>query len=214
MSEGTKNPIKRAFDWALSVDVASAKTHIARLRKKHPSASNRRLARLLTRRSKWWATGAGIATGIPTNPWVSAPAAVADVGAVLRVEIALAARIALLYDDTYFDDESAPYELLVPIFGAHATSEALKEMAVRGGIGISRIAIKKFLSKETLKQFKRIMLKYFGLRVTQRLVITKTIPVVGGLIGGVWNFTELSLVGKRVVKYFENEVLLPETPSS
>ena len=214
MSDDKKNVIKRAFEWALSVDAIRAKKQLAQLRAKHPKASNRQLAWKMIRRARWWATGAGAATGLPANPWVSVPAAVADVGAVLRVEISLAARIALLYDESYFDEETAPYELLVPIFGARATSEALKEMAVRGGMGVSRQVIKKYLSKETLKQFKKIMLKYFGLKVTQKAVVTKTLPIVGAVIGGGWNFSELTVVGKRVVRYFENEELRPESPTS
>lgn len=57
--------------------------------------------------------------------------------------------------------------------------------------------------KSTLKKFKDVMLKYFAMKVTQKAVITKTLPVVGGLIGGGWNYVELRLVGGRVVNYFE-----------
>lgn len=59
------------------------------------------------------------------------------------------------------------------------------------------------MSKESLKQFKKVTLKYFGLKVTQKGVITKTVPVVGGLIGGVWNWVEVSVIKARTVRYFE-----------
>jgi hypothetical protein len=131
---------------------------------------------------------------------------------MLRVEIVMASRIALLYDPVFLDDSEPPYELLIPIFGVNATGEALREMGIRGGMGLTRAGIKKYLSKETLKQFKKVMLKYFGLKVTQKGLITKTLPIVGGLLGGTWNYLELSFIGKRVVSYFENEPLEPGPP--
>lgn len=84
----------------------------------------------------------------------------------------------------------------------NASSQLLREMGVRGGMGVTRAAIKKYLSKETLKAFKKIMLKYFGLKVTQKGIITKTLPIIGGLIGGVWNYIEVGRVKKRSIKYF------------
>ncbi|WP_437812397.1 hypothetical protein [Sorangium sp. So ce1078] len=83
----------------------------------------------------------------------------------------------------------------------------MRELTIRGGMGVSREAIKKVFTKETLRQFKRIMLKYFGLKVGQRSLIAKTLPVVGGVIGGAWNYNELRVVGDRVYAYFEGREL-------
>jgi len=70
-------------------------------------------------------------------------------------------------------------------------------------MGGTRAAIKKFLAGNALKQFQKVMLKYFGLKVTQRGLITKTVPIIGGVIGAGWNFGEIHLVGRRVYRYFE-----------
>lgn len=70
-------------------------------------------------------------------------------------------------------------------------------------MGVTRVLIRKYLSKETLKQFQKIMLKYFGIKVTQKAVITKTLPIVGGLIGGTWNYIEVGQVQKRTIDYFD-----------
>lgn len=75
------------------------------------------------------------------------------------------------------------------------------------GMGVTRTAIKKYLSKETLKTFQKIMLKYFGIKITQKGLVTKTLPVVGGLIGGVWNYFEVGQIKKRTIKYFEGSEL-------
>jgi len=45
-------------------------------------------------------------------------------------------------------------------------------------------------------------LKVFGKRVLQRTFITKTVPIVGGVIGAGWNWIEIKLQGKRVIRYF------------
>ena len=121
----------------------------------------------------------------------------------LRSEVAAVARAAVVYDENFFDDLDAKWELLLPVFGLNLGSQFLREVGVRGGMGVTRVLIKKYLSKETLKQFQKIMLKYFGIKVTQKAVITKTLPIVGGLIGGAWNYMEVGQVQKRTIDYFD-----------
>ncbi|HXF07365.1 MAG TPA: hypothetical protein VNK45_02395, partial [Candidatus Acidoferrales bacterium] len=55
------------------------------------------------------------------------------------------------------------------------------------------------------KTFRKIMGKYFGIKVTQKGIITKTLPIIGGLIGGTWNYIEISGIKKRIIKYFEGD---------
>lgn len=90
--------------------------------------------------------------------------------------------------------------------GLNVGSQFLRELGIRGGMGVTRAAIKKYLSKETLKKFKKIMLKYFGKKVTQKGVITKTLPIVGGVIGGAWNYWEVTVIRKRTISYFEKQL--------
>ena len=205
MSDMKTGLVKQAFDFAMSVDSAAAKAEIEALREKFPRKSNRSLAKKLIRRARWWATGCGVGTGIPANPWIMVPAALVDVGAVFRIQVVTACRIALLYDPTFLDSDEPPSELLVPIFGVRLAGEVVKEAVGKGGMGLTRVAIRKYLSKEALKKVQRIALKYFGIKVTQRAVITKTLPIIGGLIGGGWNYGEFSLVMNRVIAYFEKD---------
>lgn len=111
----------------------------------------------------------------------------------------------MIYDPKFFENEDAAWELLVPIFGINAGSQLIRQAGIRGGMGLTRAGIKKHLTKETLKQFQKIMLKYFGIKVTQKGVITKTIPIIGGLIGGTWNYIEVSGIKKRTINYFEGK---------
>ena len=54
------------------------------------------------------------------------------------------------------------------------------------------------------------MLKYFGIKVTQKGIITKTVPVVGGVIGAGWNAVEVELMKRRVISYFSDDVILAD----
>jgi len=73
---------------------------------------------------------------------------------------------------------------------------------VLAGREATKQLIRKYLSKGALKTFQRVMLKIFGKKVLQQTLITKTVPIVGGVIGGSWNWIEMKLQGKRVIRYF------------
>jgi hypothetical protein len=199
--------LKRSLELALAVDPEESKAYVTHLRERFPDKDRRELADLMISRARWWGAGVGFATGVPGNPWVAAPAAVTDVAAVLRTEILLACRIGLLFDPQLLDGPEPPYEVLVPIMGSRAASAVARNLLTLGGMGITRQAIRKGLNAGGLWQFRKIMLKYFGLKVSGRGVITKTLPVVGGLIGGAWNYAELKIVGDRVYRYFDGQAL-------
>jgi len=197
--------LARAIERVMDLDVPALRASVKDLRHKNPGASKKALAKKVFSKARWKATAAGVAFGLPANPWVSIPAAIGDMAVTLQVEVLAAAKVALLYDKNFFNKEDAQWELLVPVFGINAASQVMREFGVRGGMGVTRVAIKKYLSKETLKQFKKVMWKYFGLRVTQKGIITKTLPIVGGIIGGVWNWGEVASLRDRTIRYFEGK---------
>lgn len=204
MTEESK-ALMKSLEWVIDIDPPAIIASVAEDRKNKPGASNRQLAESAFSKARWKAVATGVATGLPANPWVALPSAVLDVAATLKLEVLAAARVAVIYDDEFFSNEDATWELLIPIFGLNIGSQALREFGVRGGMGLTRAGIKKYLSKGTLKTFQNIMLKYFGIKVTQKGIITKTLPIVGGLIGGTWNYVEVSGIKKRAIKYFEGK---------
>ncbi|KLD96837.1 hypothetical protein [Aliarcobacter butzleri] len=204
MSESNK-VLTKALEWVVEIDPPAIIASVKAEREKNPKASNKKLAEKSFSAARWKATSTGVVTGLPANPWAAVPAATADVAVTLRIEVLAVARVAIIYDENFFDDEDAKWELLIPIFGLNVGSQFSRELGIRGGMGVTRVAIKKYLSKETLKQFKKIMLKYFGIKVTQKGVITKTLPIVGGLIGGGWNYIEVGQIRKRTISYFEDK---------
>lgn len=79
----------------------------------------------------------------------------------------------------------------------------LREIGVRCSMGVTRVLVKKYISKETIKQFQEIMLKYFQIRVTQKALITKTLPNTGGFIAGIWNYIAVGQVQGGDIDYFD-----------
>jgi hypothetical protein len=198
--------LTKALEWVVEIDPPAIVASVKAEREKYPNMSNKKLAEKAFSSARWKASATGFATGLPANPWTAVPAATLDVAVTLKTEVAAVARAAVIYDENFFDDEDAKWELLIPVFGLNVASQAFRELGIRGGMGVTRAGIKKYLSKETLKQFKKIMLKYFGIKVTQKGVITKTLPIVGGIIGGGWNYIEVGRVKKRTITYFENSL--------
>lgn len=205
--EPSPNMIEKALEWVVDVDVPALKASVEALRDKHPEDDEQALAQRIYAKATWKAAATGVATGLPANPWTAAPAAVTDVAITLRIQVLATAKTALVYDPDFFDDDHAQWELLVPVFGINAASQMARELGIRGGMGVTRVAIRKYLSKTTLKQFKKLMWKYFGLKVTQKGVVTKTLPIVGGIIGGTWNWVEVRALRARTISYFEGRAL-------
>ena len=201
MQREDEGKLMKALSWVVEIDVPALKASIEAERQSTPNITNEKLIDRCFTKATWKATTAGFLTGLPSNLWIALPAATADVAATLKAEAYAVAKASLIIDEHFFDDEDAQWELLIPIFGINLGSQFMREFGVRGAMGLTRVAIKKYLSKETLKILKKIMLKYFGIKVTQKGILTKTIPIVGGIIGGTWNYFEVKGVKKRTKLY-------------
>ncbi len=188
---------------AISPNINRAIAAVASERTAHPSATNRQIAERFLRGTSYRLGTTGFISGLPSNPAYAVPAGVAESLTTINEQMQLAARIALIYDPDFFDSESAVEELLVPILGAAKVGELLRNAAVKASGTITRRLIRDNLKGAALKQFKKLVLKYLGLKITQRALITKTIPVVGGFIGGAWNFGQTRTIGFRVIDFME-----------
>jgi hypothetical protein len=151
---------------------------------------------------RWKATAVGAVAGMPGTVATMIPVALVEAGLFYRTQVKAAGRVALVYEPEFFSEPDAGWELLVPIFGARSVSDFLREVGVPPGEAPARSVIREHLSVETLSTLKRVMLRRFGIRVAQKMVITKTVPFVGAIIGGGWNYAEATLVRNRVVGYF------------
>lgn len=199
---------------SLVPDPEACRQKAEELRSTFPDASPEELADRLIRQAKVLLAAAGGGSGLVANPLAAAPLALAETGVVLKTEANLVGSIvALLEPDVLKDPGLFTTEVLAIVF-PNAASQALREFTTRAGQATSRTLIRKYLSKGVLKALQRFALKYLGLKLTQRAIITKTVPLVGAGIGATWNWLEVQRVGRRAVEYYRETVPAPETPDT
>lgn len=196
--------IQSLFDWISSIDPHEAREYVQSLRAKHPDRSNGELAQLAARRFAWKGTASGALLGIPANPLIALPAAAADFVAVVKFEFDLAAKIATIYDFDFLLAPDARWELFVPIIGVDAFSQLLREDGELVGPQLTRVLARKYASKGLSKTLRKFVVKWFGKKVLQRAIISKSLPLVGAVIGGTWNHVSIRLAGRRIRAYLES----------
>lgn len=205
--ESERSGLIRAFDLAFAIDRSAEQAYVRDLRERYPERSREQLIAHITQRARYWGAGIGFATGVGSNPWAALPAALADVTAVLRAELTLACRIALLYDPQYLDDPEPPYELLIPILGTRAASELAGRAVIVGGREMTQKMLRDLLARDGVARLRKWMFTHLGIRVTKRGLASKLVPVIGGIIGGTWNYIEVSIVAGRVSRYLEGKTI-------
>jgi uncharacterized protein (DUF697 family) len=201
--------ILRAIDLALTFDRERMLAAHRRFGARYSMEPRESQIRRLVRQSAWKAAASGMVTGFPASPWLSLPIALADTAAIVRVEAHLVARIALLFDEGYLAGDELPYELMVPILGGELASDFLRELGKKSTLGVTRRVLRTVLTKETVRQLRRLGVRYFGLKVTERALVTKSLPLLGSVVGGSWNYVELQLVGRRAHDYFADRAMQP-----
>lgn len=180
------------------------------LRVAHPDKSADALADVAIRNSRRRAAAVGAVTGLATNPFAMVPAAGVDMYAVMRMQAHLAGVIAALIDpDSLEDEDTFTTDILAVLFPA-AISNALQTIGVQAGRQTSKVLIRKYISKDVLKTVIRWAVKYLGIKLTQRAIITKVVPVVGAAIGGGWNWLEVRRMGRRTLAYHQGQEIESE----
>ena len=51
------------------------------------------------------------------------------------------------------------------------------------------------------------------MHVTEKALVSKTVPLIGAGIGAGWNYLELKAVGNRAVRYFQQKGIRPRQKS-
>lgn len=180
----------------------------------HPQKTPEELALVATKLARRRAAAVGALSGLAATPFVMVPAASADVFVVLKTEAMLAGVIAaIVAPDGLNDEETFKTDILAILFPA-AISNALQTLGVRAGRQTSKVLVRKYVSKNVLKAIVRFAAKYLGLKLTQRVILTKVVPLVGSAIGGTWNWTEVRRLGRRAIEYHLGGEIEPESDSA
>ncbi|MFM2481461.1 hypothetical protein [Celerinatantimonas sp. YJH-8] len=211
MSPLTENKaLLKALNWVTDLNVPAIQTEAAWLQSQSLALSEKQLVEQIFSKARWKATASGAATGLPSNPWAALPAATTDVALTLKTELIAVATAAAIYDPAFFDSEQAQWELLIPTLGLSDDGQFLKTLGVNTQKEVSSLIVRKTLTKEGLKAFKGLVLKHFLKKITKNGIFSKTIPLLGSVIGGSWNYLEVSQVRNRTIAYLQNRQVMKE----
>jgi len=158
-------------------------------------------ARAAVKSARKWGAAAGATTGLAASPITMLPAAVADMMAMLRIEGRMAGTVAALLDPESLNDPAAFRRDIIRVIFPGAVSQALRKVGVRAGEHATKQIIAKYASRALMKEMGEQAAKRLGVRLTQKAVATKAVPLVGAGIGGAWNWLEIQAIGKRAIEY-------------
>jgi hypothetical protein len=179
----------------------------------HPGKTPEELAKKAIGSAQGWAAAAGGATGAAANPLIMVPAALADMAAVLRIEGVMAGTVAALLDPDSLDDPRKFQADVVTIIFPGAVSQALRQVGVRWGQQLTQELIRRYFTEGLMKSVTGLASKYLFVHVTEKALVSKTVPIIGAGIGAGWNYLELKAVGNRAVRYFQQKGIGPRQKS-
>jgi hypothetical protein len=192
--------LKSLLAWVYP-DVEECRREAEKLRLADPGASAEQAARRAVKEARRWGASVGAATGVAASPITMLPAALADAAAMLRIEGKLAGVIAALLDpDSLNSPGDFEKDILRTVFPG-AVSQALRKLGVRAGEQATKNLMRKLVGREAGKELGERAIKFLGIRLSEKAVASKTVPVVGAGIGAAWNWLEVAAVGKRAIDY-------------
>jgi hypothetical protein len=203
--EDGRKALVRLLRFALRVDQERCQRVTQRLRRSHPDATDRELADELISFYARRGAVAGFVSGLATNPFLALPAAVADVAALLRFYAHLSATVGYLADPGYFDEPGWEADALVMLAGRRAVSRVLQGIAVEGVKRSGHDLLQRQARAAVVRALGQGAAGRVGTKITQRAIVAKLVPILGGLVGGAWNYLEMRSVGKRIVRYHFGE---------
>ena len=201
--------LDNVLEWVVP-DREQCRKAAADLVMQNPGKSAEELARLAVGSAQTWAAAAGGATGAAANPLVMVPAALADMAAVLRIEGVMAGTVCALFDPATLDDPKAFQADVLTIVFPGAVSQALRQLGVRWGQQVTKTVIRKYFTENLLKSVAGLASKYLFVHVTEKALVSKTVPLIGAGIGAGWNYLELKAVGNRAVRYYQLKGIGPK----
>ena len=192
--------VQKILAWLIP-DIDDCRKEAQRLRLENPNETAELHARRVVKESRKWAAGVGAATGLAASPITFLPAAIADAAMMLKLEGKLAGTIAALLDPESLEDpDTFRKEILRAVFPG-AVSQALRKFGVRAGEQATKNLVRRLIGREAAKDVGERAAKLLGIRLTEKAIATKTVPLVGAGIGAAWNWVEIQAVGNRAVDY-------------
>ena len=180
---------------------AECRAEAERLTAANPGMPPEDMARLAVKSAKKWAGAVGGAAGVVSNPLAMIPTTLAEAPVILRAEGKVAGVVAALLDPNSLDDYDAFQADILAVVFPGAVSQHLRPFGVRVGQVIAKDLIRKYIRGDVLRTIVKIAAKYLGLKLTQKALIARSVPLVGAGIGFTWNWIEVGKIGKRAIAY-------------
>jgi hypothetical protein len=200
--------IDNVLEWVVP-DREQCRKAAADFAAQHPGKTPEELARKAVGSAQTWAAAAGGATGAAANPLIMVPAALADMAAVLRIEGVMAGTVAALLDPSSLDDPRTFQADVVTVIFPGAVSQALRQIGVRWGQQITKELIRRYFTEGLMKSVTALASRYLFVHVTEKALVSKTVPLIGAGIGAGWNYLELKAVGNRAIRYYQEKGIGP-----
>ena len=197
------------FDWVISFDDCKVRQEVDLLRRRFPEATTYELAEQAFSDVRLQVITAGAAMGLAANPLLSVAGALADLSVTTRAQLFAAACAAELLIPGFLDTDTARHELLLPVLGGSVISQLGAEFGLKAAQTATREFVIRFINQRGLRVMNAVLTRVFGRRVTQRALITKTIPFVGCVIGGAWNAVEAEVIRNRTLRYLTDQSFAP-----
>lgn len=200
--------LDNVLDWVVP-DREQCRKAAADFAAQNPGETPEQLARRVIGSAQTWAAAAGGATGAAANPLIMVPAAIADMAAVLRIEGMMAGTVAALLEPESLDDPARFQADVITVVFPGAVSQALRQVGVRLGRQMTQDLIRKHFTEGLLKSVGTLTSRYLFVHVTEKALVSKTVPLIGAGIGAGWNYLEVKAVGNRAVRYYQHQGIGP-----
>jgi len=146
----------------------------------------------------------GFVTGL--GGLLTIPLAVtADIGVTWYIQLRMIMAIAAIYGFDIHSDKVKTFVYICLV--GQAPTNVLKDAGVKIGTKLTKNAIQK-ISGHSLKKINQMIGFRFITKAGEKGVInmSKTIPFVGGIIGGVFDFTSTKVIAERAIRIFGEEI--------
>lgn len=145
-------------------------------------------------------TTSGFLTGL--GGLITLPVAIpANVGSVLYVQVRMIAGIAKMAG--YDIDSDQVQTLVYACLAGVSIDKLLKTAGIQFGVKLTTAMVKKIPGKVLTKINQKVGFRFITKFGTKGIInIGKMVPVVGGIIGGGWDFAETKIIANRAYKMF------------
>ena len=154
--------------------------------------------------------------GLPSNPFTAVVAGGADIVQYMGFALNLAQQIAYLFgeDDLYEGNyKELPEEVQIRVisylgimFGASGASALIANVSKAAGMNLGKKVAQKALTKTAWYPLVKKVGTIIGVNITKKSVgsiITKTVPIIGGLASGGITYITFKPMGARLADTFE-----------